>query len=111
MARVGINKAQKLTSGCEIYDLVYAGKRKQIFQTCLVQARVVNSHPPFLIFFGTRTGLDIQSEFWTSLMKPAVESFANSSPMALRFSLLKRRMPCLTGLDLGLMLRLCSETS
>jgi hypothetical protein len=28
IARVGIQKAQELTSGCEIYDLVDAEKRK-----------------------------------------------------------------------------------
>jgi hypothetical protein len=51
IARVGIQKTQELTSGHEIYDLVYAWKSKRIFQTCLFQAHVVNTHPPFLILF------------------------------------------------------------
>jgi hypothetical protein len=48
---VGIKKTREFTSGHEIYDLINVGKGKQIFQTCLSQARVVNAHPPFPILF------------------------------------------------------------
>jgi hypothetical protein len=58
IARVGIQKAQELTFGLDIYDLVYAGQRKLIFCTCLVQARVLNTHPPFpILFFVQESGL------------------------------------------------------
>jgi hypothetical protein len=49
--RVSIQENQELTPGCEINNLVYAGKRKRILQTCVVQARVVKAHPPFPILF------------------------------------------------------------
>jgi hypothetical protein len=65
----------------------------------------------FSFFFGTRTRFAIQSWCWTSLMKPTIKSFTNSSHMALCFSSLKRRRPCLTGLDPGLMSRVCSAIS
>jgi hypothetical protein len=51
IVRVGIQKTNELTSGCEIYDLVYARKRKWVFQTCVVQVHVVNTHPSFHILF------------------------------------------------------------
>jgi hypothetical protein len=111
IARVGIQKTQELAPGLEIYDLVYASERKRIFWTSLLRARVVNTRPPFPILFRYKNWVGIQSGCWTSLTKPAVKSFSNSSPMVLRFSSLKRRRPCLTGLDPGFMLRVCSETS
>jgi hypothetical protein len=44
-------------------------------------------------------------------MKPTVKCLDSSSPMARCFSWLKHHMPCLTGLELGLMLRVCLVTS
>ena len=47
----------------------------------------------------------------TSLMKPAANSLAISSPMALRLLSSKRRSRCWTGLDPGKMRSSCSATS
>ena len=44
-------------------------------------------------------------------MNPAANSFAISSPMALRFLLLKRRRRCFIGLEPGLIFKACSVTS
>jgi hypothetical protein len=47
---VRIKKTEGFTPNCRIDYLIYARQRKQILGTCLVKARVVNTHPPFLIF-------------------------------------------------------------
>ena len=44
-------------------------------------------------------------------MNPAADSFAISSPMALRFSSSKRRRRCFTGLEPGWIFKVCSMTS
>jgi hypothetical protein len=65
----------------------------------------------FSFFFGIRTGLAIQSRCWISLTKPVAKNLDSSSPMARRFSWLKRHRPCLTGFEPGLLLTVCSVTS
>jgi hypothetical protein len=47
--RVHIEKTEGFTPSCRIDYLIYARQRKQILGTCLIKARVVNTHPPFLI--------------------------------------------------------------
>jgi hypothetical protein len=47
---VRIEKTEGFTPNCRIDYLIYARQRKRILGTCLVKARVVNTHPPFLIF-------------------------------------------------------------
>ena len=44
-------------------------------------------------------------------MNPAADSFAISSPMALRFSSSKRRRCCFIGLETGWIFKVCSATS
>ena len=44
-------------------------------------------------------------------MNPTAKSFVISSPMALRFSSLKRCRRCFTGLDPGPIFKACSTTS
>ena len=44
-------------------------------------------------------------------MNPTTNSFAISSPMALRFSSSKRRRRCFTGLEPGWIFKVCSATS
>ena len=44
-------------------------------------------------------------------MNPTTKRFAISSPMALRFSSLKRRRHCFTGLEPSLIFKACSVTS
>jgi hypothetical protein len=51
ITRVGIQETQELSSDHEVYNLVNAGKGEQIFRTCLVQARVVNTNSPLSILF------------------------------------------------------------
>jgi hypothetical protein len=46
---VGIEKTEGFAPSCQIDYLIYVRKIKQILGTCLVKARVVNTHPPFLI--------------------------------------------------------------
>jgi predicted nucleic acid-binding Zn ribbon protein len=46
---VRIEKKEGFTLSCRIDYLIYARQRKRILGTCLVKARVVNTHPPFLI--------------------------------------------------------------
>ena len=48
---------------------------------------------------------------YTSLMNPVADSFAISSPMALRFSSSKRHRHCFTGLEPGWIFKVCSVTS
>jgi hypothetical protein len=110
ITRVGNQETQELAPDSEVYDRVDMGKGERILWTCLVQAHVIKTNPPFPFFFGTRTRLAIQSGCWISLTNPAARSLDNSSPMARCFSLLKHRRPCLTGFELGLMLRVCSVT-
>jgi hypothetical protein len=46
---VRIEKTEGFGPSCRIDYLIYARQRKRILGTCLVKARVVNTHPPFLI--------------------------------------------------------------
>jgi hypothetical protein len=83
-AQVGVLETQEVTPGCEIYDLVNAEKGKSIFWACLVQARVVNAHPPFPILFLYNNW--IRYSVWVLIRKPTTRSLANSALMALHFS-------------------------
>jgi hypothetical protein len=44
-----VEKTEGFARSCRIDYLIYARQRKYILGTCLIKARVVNSHPPFLI--------------------------------------------------------------
>jgi hypothetical protein len=46
---VCIEKTVGFAPSCRIDYLIYARQRKRILGTCLVKARVANTHPPFLI--------------------------------------------------------------
>jgi hypothetical protein len=46
---VHIKKTEGFAPSCRIDYLIYARQRKWILGACLVKARVVNTHPPFLI--------------------------------------------------------------
>jgi hypothetical protein len=46
---VRIEKTGGFAPSCRIDYLIYARQRKRILGTWLVKARVVNTHPPFLI--------------------------------------------------------------
>jgi hypothetical protein len=46
---VRVEKTEGLTPCCLIDYLIYARQRKRVLGTRLVKARVVNTHPPFLI--------------------------------------------------------------
>jgi hypothetical protein len=47
--RVRIEETEGFAPSCRIDYMIYARQRKQILGTCLVKARVINTHPPFLI--------------------------------------------------------------
>jgi hypothetical protein len=51
VARVDIQKGRKLASSSGVYDLVDAREMGRVFWTCLIKARVVDTHPPFSNFF------------------------------------------------------------
>jgi hypothetical protein len=46
---VRIEETEGFAPSCLIDYLIYARQRKQILGTCLVKARIFNTHPPFLI--------------------------------------------------------------
>src|ERR1043165_3170398 len=49
IAGCGIQKRQKLAAGRRINHLINTGQSKQIFQTRLVQASVIDTHAPGLV--------------------------------------------------------------
>jgi hypothetical protein len=46
---VGIQEIYKFAHGIEVNNLVDSRKRERIFRANLVQAHVINTHPPFLV--------------------------------------------------------------
>jgi hypothetical protein len=46
---VRTEKTEGFAPSCRIDYLIYARQRKRVLETCLVKARAVNAHPPFLI--------------------------------------------------------------
>jgi hypothetical protein len=47
--RVHIEKTEGFAPSCRIDYLIHARKRERVLGTCLVKARIVNTHPPFFI--------------------------------------------------------------
>jgi hypothetical protein len=56
IARVGIHKGKELAPCGGVYDLVDAGERERVFGTCLINAHVVNTHPPSPFLFINKYG-------------------------------------------------------
>jgi hypothetical protein len=111
VALICIQKRKELAPYGGVYDLVDTMKREMIFWTCLVKASVIETHPPFPIFFLTSIELGIHTRWCIYLTNLAAKSFATSSPITLRFSSLKQQRYWATGLVIGWMFRECSVTS
>jgi hypothetical protein len=58
VTQLGIQKTQELTPGSEVHNLIDSGKREMIFRTCLVQAFVISTHPPFPIIIRHKNWID-----------------------------------------------------
>jgi hypothetical protein len=86
ITRVGMQETQELTPCNEVYNLVNARKGKWIFRTCLVQARVVNAHPPFSILLWYKNRICYLVRVLDFFNEAKIRSLTNSSPMALHFS-------------------------
>jgi hypothetical protein len=64
---VRIKKTEGFTPSYRIDYLIYARQRKRILGTCLVKARIVNAHPPFLIllFYKYRVSKPLGVEYFS----------------------------------------------
>jgi hypothetical protein len=46
IAQINIQKQQKFTRRCGIYDLSNTGQRVLVFRTCFIQTSIINTHTP-----------------------------------------------------------------
>jgi hypothetical protein len=75
--RVRIEKTEGFAPSCRIDCLIYARQRIQIHGTCLVKARVVNTHPLFFIFllYKYRVSKSLEVEYF--LDEPCTKELHN----------------------------------
>ena len=88
-------------------NLIDAGRGKGSIGQALLRSLKSTHRRQDLSFFGTITRFASQSECLISLMNPASNSLASSSPMACLLGSEKRRRACLTGLNPFRIFRLC----
>ena len=93
-----------------IDDLVDAGEGERILWTGLIKVFKIHTKAPGFVLFGTITRFASQSGCFISLMNPASNSLASSSPIACLLGSEDRRRACLTGLNPFRIFRLCSAS-
>ena len=98
VAGVCVEATQRIVSCGSVDNLIDAGEGEGILWASLVKV------------FGTITRFASQSGCFISLMNPASNNLASSSPMACLLGSEKRRRACLTGLNPCRMFRLCSAS-
>src|SRR3954466_8881934 len=86
------------------------GRGKGSFGQALFRSLKSTHRRQDLSFFGTITRFASQSGCFMSLMNPASNNLASSSPMACLFGSEKRRRACLTGLNPFWIFKLCSAS-
>ena len=87
------------------------GKGEGISWPSLIKVCVIHTHAPSTIFLKYQHRVSQPLRMKNFNNKPAAKSRATSSPMALRLSSLNCRRNCLTSLNFGSILRLCSASS
>ena len=93
-----------------IDNLIDAGEGEGILWESFIKVFEVDKRRQDLSFFGTITRFASQSGCFISLMNPASNNLASSSPMACLLGSEKCRRACLTGLNPFRILRLCSAS-
>ena len=111
ITRISIQKPQVVTTRRSINNLINTRQGKRICWTSFVKVCVVHTHTPsaILLKYQHRISQPLRMKDFNN--EPAAKSRATSSPIALRLSSLKRRRNCLTGLNFGSILRVCSASS
>jgi hypothetical protein len=111
IARVEVQHAHELRSGCRIYEGVYSWQREFILGAHLVEIRKINTHSPLSIGLLYITMLASHSGYVTSLITPTLRSLLTSflAPSALSSNIFQSL--CFLGLTAGSTLRECSITS
>ena len=95
-----------MSRGC-INDQINAREGKGSLGQALLRSLKPTHRRQDLSFFGTITRFASQSGCFISLMNPASNSLASSSPMACLLGSEKRRRACLTGLNPFRIFKLC----
>src|SRR3954471_21355881 len=96
---VCVEEAQRIVSCSGIDDLIYSREGKGSFGQALLRPLKSTHRRQDLSFFGTITRFASQSGCFMSLMNPASNNLASSSPIACLFGSEKRQRACLTGLN------------
>ena len=86
------------------------GRGKGSFGQALLRSLKSTHRRQDLSFFGTITKFASQSGCFISLMNPASNNLASSSPIACLLGSEKRRRACLTGLNPFRIFKLCSAS-
>src|SRR3954466_15164779 len=107
---VCVEEAQRIVSCSGIDDLIYSREGKRILWASLIKVFEVEHRRQDLSFFGTITRFASQSGCFISLMNPASNNLASSSPIACLFGSGKRQRVCLTGLNPCWIFKLCSAS-
>src|SRR4051812_16142309 len=105
---VCVEETQRILSCCGIDNLIDTGRGKGSLGQALLRSLKSTHRRQDLSFFGTITRFASQSGCFMSLMNPASNNMASSSPIACLFGSEKCRRACLTGLNPFWMFRLCS---
>src|SRR3954471_21893395 len=92
-------ETQRIMSCSGIDNLIDAWEGEGILWASLVKVFKINAQAPGFVLFGTITKFASQFGCFISLMNPASNSLASSSPIARLLGSEKRRRACLTGLN------------
>ena len=109
VARICVEETQRIVSCGSVDNLIDRGRGKGSFGQALLRS-LKSTHRRQDLSFVTITWFASQSGCFISLMNPASNSLASSSPMACLLGSEKRRRACLTGLNPFRIFKLCSAS-